>query len=70
MKPLSLCKYLVRLITPPDGIVYDPFSGSGTTLVAAINEGFCFIGSELEPQYYEIANHRIKYHLNKKQEVE
>jgi site-specific DNA-methyltransferase (adenine-specific) len=61
VKPLALMKYLVRLITPPNGVVYDPFSGSGTTLVAAINEGFNWIGSELSQEYCEIARQRISH---------
>lgn len=55
VKPTTLMKYLVRLVTPPDGLVYDPFTGSGSTGKAAILEGFRFIGSELEKEYCEIA---------------
>ena len=52
-------KYLVRLITPPGGTVLDPFMGSGTTGIACKDEGFNFIGIELNPEYFEIAEKRI-----------
>lgn len=52
VKPLELMQYLCRLVTPPEGIVLDPFAGSGTTLEAAFNEGFSSIGIELEEEYY------------------
>lgn len=48
VKPLALMRWLVRLITPPGGIVLDPFMGSGTTLVAAKQHGFRFIGIDVE----------------------
>jgi site-specific DNA-methyltransferase (adenine-specific) len=53
-------QYLCRLITPPAGIILDPFMGSGTTGIGAINEGFSFIGTELSPEYFEIAQKRIE----------
>lgn len=59
-KPISLMRYLCRLITPPNGIVLDPFMGSGSTGIAAREEGFHFIGIEREKEYYDIANARIK----------
>ena len=59
VKPLKLMRYLVRLVTPPGGTVLDPFAGSGTTLVAAKEEGFRYIGIELEPEYVEIAEARL-----------
>lgn len=59
MKPLSLMRYLCRLVTPPGGIVLDPFSGSGSTLIAAKQEGFNYLGIELNPEYVEIAKARI-----------
>jgi len=61
VKPLSLMRYLVRLITPPGGTVLDPFMGSGTTGMACIEEGFNFIGIELNKEYCEIARKRIEY---------
>jgi site-specific DNA-methyltransferase (adenine-specific) len=52
-------RWLVRLVTPPDGIVLDPFAGSGSTLVAAAHEGVSAIGMELDPEYVEIARARV-----------
>jgi len=60
VKPTKLMQYLCRLITPPDGIVLDPFMGSGSTGKACIKEGFNFIGIEMEPEYFEIAKKRIE----------
>jgi len=59
VKPVKLMEYLITLITPPNGIVLDPFFGSGTTGVAAVNLGFNYIGIELDEQYVEIARRRI-----------
>jgi site-specific DNA-methyltransferase (adenine-specific) len=61
VKPYSLMAYLVNLITPPGGVVLDPFMGSGSTGKAAILEGFNFIGIELDPEYVKIAETRIRY---------
>ena len=60
VKPIKLMEYLVRLATPTGGLILDPFMGSGTTGVAAINEGFDFIGCELEPEYFDIATQRLQ----------
>lgn len=60
VKPLALMKYLVRLVTPPDGVVLDPFMGSGTTGAACISEGFSFIGIEKDPAYFAIAEKRVR----------
>lgn len=59
VKPISLMRYLVRLVTPPGGTVLDPFTGSGTTGMACAHEGFDFIGCELSPEYAAIAETRI-----------
>lgn len=59
VKPTDLMRYLCRLVTPPGGVVLDPFMGSGSTGVAAILEGFRFIGCELSPEYMAIAESRI-----------
>lgn len=59
VKPLDLMQWLVRLVTPPDGLVLDPFMGSGSTGIAADREGFRFIGIEKEPEYAAIAKERI-----------
>jgi DNA modification methylase len=65
VKPIDLMVYLCRLITPPNGTILDPFTGSGSTGVAALREGFKFIGIELNPEYAEIAEKRIENELNK-----
>ncbi len=59
VKPTDLMAWLVRLITPPGGIVLDPFAGSGSTCVAVRREGFFFIGIEQELEYVEIARKRV-----------
>lgn len=59
VKPVSLMRWLVRLVTPPGGIVLDPFMGSGTTGIACSREGFLFVGIELSSEYAEIARRRI-----------
>jgi DNA modification methylase len=62
VKPISLMRWLVRLVTPPDGLVLDPFTGSGTTGCAAVLEGKRFIGCELSAEYADIARDRIAHH--------
>jgi site-specific DNA-methyltransferase (adenine-specific) len=59
VKPTDLMRYLCRLVTPPNGTVLDPFTGSGSTGKAAILEGFNFIGIEREAEYVDIATARI-----------
>ena len=59
VKPTALMRYLCRLVTPPEGIVLDPFMGSGSTGKAAMLEGFQFIGIERDAEYFEIATNRI-----------
>jgi site-specific DNA-methyltransferase (adenine-specific) len=59
VKPLDLMAYLCRLVTPPGGIVLDPFMGSGTTIKAALSEGFNAIGIERDPAYFAMAQHRM-----------
>ena len=59
VKPTALMQYLCRLITPTGGTVLDPYMGSGSTGKAAIKEGFDFIGCELDPDYFKIAETRI-----------
>ena len=63
VKPTDLMAYLCRLVTPPGGVVLDPFMGSGSTGKAAMREGFKFIGCELSPEYMEIARARIAHAL-------
>lgn len=59
VKPTSLMRYLVRLVTPPGGVVLDPFTGSGSTGKAAVLEGLSFVGCELTAEYMPIARARI-----------
>ena len=60
VKPLALMRYLCRLVTPPGGLILDPFMGSGTTGKAARVEGFRFVGIEKEKAYLAIARKRIQ----------
>jgi site-specific DNA-methyltransferase (adenine-specific) len=59
-------QYLVRLITPPNGKVLDPFCGSGTTGIACKLEGFEFVGMEQDPEYIKIAESRINNWIEEK----
>ena len=59
VKPTALMRYLCRLVTPPGGVVLDPFTGSGSTGKAAVLEGFRFLGIEREADYLNIARARI-----------
>ena len=61
VKPLALMRHLVRLVCPPNGVVLDPFLGSGTTAVAAVLEGFDWIGCELTEDYWPIIEARIAW---------
>lgn len=61
VKPVTLMRYLVRLITPSNGLVLDPFVGSGTTGMAALLEGVRFIGIDCDLEYLEIAKARITH---------
>jgi site-specific DNA-methyltransferase (adenine-specific) len=60
VKPTALMRYLCRLITPPGGVVLDPFMGSGSTGLGAWREGFRFIGIEREAEYFTLAIHRLR----------
>lgn len=60
VKPTDLMAYLCRLVTPPGGIVLDPFAGSGSTGKAALREGFRFVGFELGLEYWKIAKARAR----------
>lgn len=59
VKPVQLMRYLIRLVVPKGGVVLDPFLGSGTTAVAAIEEGVEWIGCERDPEYVEIIKARV-----------
>lgn len=61
VKPTDLMRWLCRLVTPPGGLILDPFMGSGSTGVAAMAEGSRFVGVDLEPRYVEIAERRLKH---------
>jgi len=63
VKPIALIAYLVRMVTPLGGIVLDPFVGSGSTGIAALNEGFRFVGVEIDSEYSELAKSRIRHGL-------
>ncbi len=60
VKPIKLMEYLIKLVTPPNGTVLDPFMGSGSTGVAAKQLGFKFIGCEMSEEYMQIAEKRIE----------
>ncbi|WP_226832073.1 site-specific DNA-methyltransferase [Brachybacterium sp. FME24] len=59
VKPLAIMRWLIRLTTPPGGVVLDPFAGSGTTIEAALIEGFQPVGIEMETDYLPLIQHRI-----------
>jgi site-specific DNA-methyltransferase (adenine-specific) len=61
VKPTSLMEYLIKLVTPPNGTVLDPFTGSGSTGKAAILQGFEFIGIEMTEEYLPIIEGRLKH---------
>lgn len=63
VKPTDLMAYLCRLVTPPHGVVLDPFMGSGSTGKACMREGFQFIGIEREAEFLDIARSRIEHAL-------
>jgi site-specific DNA-methyltransferase (adenine-specific) len=59
VKPVALCRWLVRLVCPPGGTVLDSFAGSGSVGVACVLEGFNYLGCDQDAEYVEIANRRI-----------
>ena len=61
VKPTTLMEYLIKLVTPPGGVVLDPFTGSGSTGKAAILQGFDFIGIEMTEEYLPIIEGRLKH---------
>jgi site-specific DNA-methyltransferase (adenine-specific) len=65
VKPVALMRYLVKLVTPPGGLVLDPFMGSGSTGIAVLAEGFLFQGIEQELEYFNLARQRIYNSLRK-----
>ncbi len=69
VKPVELMKYLIKLVTPPEGTVLDPFTGSGSTGMAAVELGYDFIGCELDSKYIDIANKRIEGWIKRNEPV-
>jgi site-specific DNA-methyltransferase (adenine-specific) len=65
VKPTDLMRYLINLVTPPNGTILDPFMGSGSTGKAAVRCGVNFIGIEKEQEYMDIASARIEHEKNK-----
>lgn len=65
VKNTDLMRWLCRLITPPDGLILDPFLGSGSTAVAAYNENFRIAGIENEREYWETAVRRVRAELKR-----
>ena len=61
VKPLALMRWLVRLVTPPGGLVCDPFCGSGSTGCAAVAENFNFLGIDREPEFVRLADARVAH---------
>ncbi|MBA2334826.1 MAG: site-specific DNA-methyltransferase, partial [Blastocatellia bacterium] len=59
VKPIALMQYLCRLVTPPQGLILDPFNGSGSTGIAALIEQFSYLGIELNEEYLEISRRRL-----------
>ena len=70
VKPTDLMRYLCRLVTPPEGLVFDPFTGSGSTGKAAMLEGFRFVGAELSEEYATIARARIGHAAGRERQME
>jgi DNA modification methylase len=68
VKPLALMRWLVALVTPPGGVVLDPFAGSGSTGAAAVIENRMFLGIEREPTYVDIACARLTHWAHKEKE--
>jgi site-specific DNA-methyltransferase (adenine-specific) len=66
VKPTDLMAYLIRLVTPKNGIVLDPFMGSGSTGKACAREGMRFVGIERDEEYMEIATQRVEHEYNKR----
>ena len=70
VKPTQLMRYLIKLVTPPNGIVLDPFAGSGSTGKAAILENYRFIGIEVTEEYLPIIEGRIRFAIDTKNQVD
>ena len=64
VKPIKLMEWMIKLVTPPQGLVLDPFLGSGTTGVAAVKNKFKFLGIERSPEFFRIAKSRVEHYYN------
>lgn len=64
VKPVDLMRWLVRLVTPPGGLVLDPFLGSGSTGIAVVAEGCRFLGIDRDPEYVKLADARYQHMLS------
>jgi site-specific DNA-methyltransferase (adenine-specific) len=69
VKPVQLMRYLIRMVTPPNGVVLDPFLGSGTTAVAATLEGYDWKGCELTEDYLAIIKGRVTWAVAEKKKL-
>lgn len=69
-KPISLMRYLCRIYAPRNGLVLDPFLGSGSTGIGSLQEGCNFVGIDMDQHYVDIASRRIKEHCSKQEPVE
>lgn len=69
-KPLELMKWLVRLVTPPGGVVLDPYCGSGTTLHAAVELEMHYVGVERDPVYHDTATKRLRIVEERERDVQ
>lgn len=65
VKSFKLMKYFINLVCPPKGVVLDMFGGSGSTGIAALEDGFSFIGIEKEKEFYDLSQARLTNCLNK-----
>ena len=70
VKPTDLMRYLCRMVTPPNGVVLDPFMGSGSTGKAAMLEGFRFVGIDMTEEYITIARARIQHAHDQRNNLE
>jgi len=68
VKPTTLMRYLIKLVTPAGGTVLDPFTGSGSTGKAALLDGYKFVGAELTEEYLPIIEGRLKWALQQQSE--
>ena len=69
-KPIALMRYLCRIYAPANGLVMDPFVGSGSTGIAALQEGQRFVGIDLDQHYIDISERRIQDHCSKENTLE